>query len=352
MSTLSELIGSSLIFGFRGASLDDAQTRENVETLKAAKCKGIILFDHDIAGNCPRNIENPAQLTQLIEDLRHELGEDLIVSVDQEGGQVARLKASSGFAPSESAAELATWEEQDLRASVLRMAMKMNLYGIDLNLAPCVDLSVEPLSPIIAEKERSFGRDHDTVVRCASMFIEMHRTANVACCIKHYPGHGSSLIDTHHGLSDITKTHQRDEERVFGTLIDTFGDSIAVMPGHLVHQGVDENLPASLSPAHLKGVLRTTLRFDGPIISDSLDMRAVRLHCGDEGEASLLALMAGCDLIVDGFNAPGYREPGGVQRIVNTIGEAIRSGRWGQGEQALTESRERVDRLLSREKTR
>jgi beta-N-acetylhexosaminidase len=351
VSTLAELIGRSLVFGFRGSSLDQSHTREEIDILKAAHCKGVILFDHDIAGNCPRNIENPTQLTQLIKDLRHELGEDLVVVVDQEGGQVSRLKEENGFHPSESAAETATWDDQDLRAHVLRWALKLNLYGIDLNLAPCVDLSIERLSPIIAEKDRSFGRDHDLIVRCSSAFIEMHHKANIACCIKHYPGHGSSLIDTHLGLSDITDSHVREEERVFGSLINRFGDTIAVMPGHLIHRGVDENLPASLSPAHLKGVLRTTLRFDGPIVSDSLDMRAIRANYG-EGEAALLALIAGCDLIVDGFNAPGYREPGGVQRVVDTIGEAIRSGRWANGEQSLAESSERVDRLLSRERTR
>ena len=349
--SLSELIGSSLIFGIRGCTMNEDITSADVDALKSIRCKGVILFDHDIAGNHHRNIINPDQLERFIADLRHELGADLIVAIDQEGGQVSRLSQERGFLPSVSAAEFSTWEPMDQAQHARLHANQLASLGINLNLAPCVDLSIEEHSPIIAEKERSFGIDPQLVAACASVIIEHHRDAGVACCIKHYPGHGSSLIDTHKGMCDITDTHSQDESRVFEILLDRFGHSIGVMPGHLIHRGVDERLPASLSPAHLNGTLRTKLGFNGAIISDSLDMRAIRDEFG-EGEAAALALIAGCDLIIDGFNAPGYREPGGSQRIVDAISEAIRSGRWSEGEAALERSKARVDRLMGRTQPR
>ncbi len=345
--SLPELIGSSLIFGIRGCTMNEDIARADVESLKGLHVKGVILFDHDIEGNHHRNIINPQQLERFIADLRHELGEDLIVAIDQEGGQVSRLSHERGFLESVSAAEFASWEQIDQEQYATRHAKQLRSLGIDLNLAPCVDLAIEEHSPIIAEKERAFGAAHDIAVRCASIIIRKHREAGVACCIKHYPGHGSSLIDTHQGLCDITDTHTRSEQRVFETLIERFGDSIGVMPGHLIHRAVDQRLPASLSSAHLSGTLRGILGFGGAIISDSLDMRAIRDQFG-EGDAATTALIAGCDLVIDGFNAPGFREPGGYVRIFNAISDAIGSGRWSDGERSLTHSRSRIDRLMGR----
>ncbi len=345
--TLSELIGSSLMLGVRGHAMSDEETRADVAALKGIKCKGVILFDHDIAGNHHRNVLNPGQLTRLISDLRNELGEDLIVAIDQEGGQVCRLAQERGFLRSHSARELATWDESELRRDATAQATQLKELGIDLNLAPCVDLAIEPHCEIIAGKGRSFGDNHDTVHRCASAYIESFNAVGVRCCIKHYPGHGSSLIDTHRGVSDITKTHTPDEERVFRTLLGEFGDSIALMAGHLIDKRVDDRLPASLSPAHLTGVVREKYGFEGVIVSDSIDMRAVRKHYRAE-RAALLALIAGCDIVIDGFNAPGLREPGGQVRLVDTISNAIGAGQWGAGEQRLSESRARIGRLFGR----
>ncbi|MAO20840.1 MAG: glycoside hydrolase family 3 [Phycisphaerae bacterium] len=345
--TLAELIGASLMLGIRGCSVNQSETRSDLEALTGIHCKGIVLFDHDIAGNHPRNVLSPEQLEKFIADLRHELGEDLIVAIDQEGGQVSRLKQEQGFLPSVSAEEFASWEEIDQRQYAQRQAKQLKRLGIDLNLAPCVDLAVEPHSPIIAEKGRSFGVDHDKAVRCASIMIQGHMDEGVRCCIKHFPGHGSSLIDSHLGMCDITQTHTPDETRVFASLIECFGDEIAVMPGHLIDKRVDERLPASLSSAHLSGALRSMLGFEGVIISDSLDMRAVMDQYGD-GRSAAMAISAGCDLVIDGLNAPGYREPEAPVRIADAIAKAIGSGRIPHGEERLTQSRARVDRLFGR----
>lgn len=345
--TLGELIGSSLMLGIRGCSVNQEETRADLETLKAIHCGGVILFDHDIAGNHHRNVLNPEQLEKFIADLRGELGSGLIVAMDQEGGQVSRLKQERGFLPSVSAAEFATWESIDQAQYARRHARQLRQLGIDLNLAPCVDLAIEPLSPIIAEKERALGSDHGTVMRCAGTIIEAHQHEGVRCCIKHYPGHGSALFDSHMDMCDITQTHTLEETRVFAGLIERFGDSIAVMPGHLIDKRVDPHVPASLSRAHLTERLRGELGFDGVIISDSLDMRAIRDHFG-EGESALRALAAGCDVILDGLNAPGFREPNAPVRIVNAISQAARSGQLPDAQERLEAGRARLDRLFSR----
>ncbi len=345
--SLGELIGSSLMLGIRGCSVNQDETRADLETLKGIHCGGIVLFDHDIAGNHHRNILSPEQLEVFIADLRHELGTNLIVAIDQEGGQVSRLRQERGFLPTISAAEFASWEEIDQRQHAQRHARQLAQLGINLNLAPCVDLATEPDSPIIAMRERAFSTDHDEGIRCARIFIEAHQSAGVQCCIKHFPGHGSTMLDSHNDLCDITQTHTHDELRVFQSLIETFGGTIAVMPGHLMDRKIDMQLPASLSPAHLTGMLRGTLGFDGPIISDSLDMRAIRDHFG-EGESAVLALAAGCDIVLDGINAPGYRESLAPVRIMNAISNAAGSGRLPDVEARLSASRVRLDRLFSR----
>lgn len=345
--TLSQTIAACLSVGIRGYSMNEEAAREDVRTLRDIGCKGVILFDRDIPSAGHRNILSPDQLTRFIADLRHELGDDLIVSIDQEGGGVSRLTKERGFLESVSARELGAWEPIDVEQYALRHARQLASLGIDLNLAPCVDLSIEPDSPIIAKKGRAYSREHDTAVRCATAFIEQHRRAGVACCIKHFPGHGSTLIDTHNGMCDITRTRSPEETRVFSTLIEHFGEGVGVMAGHLIDRSVDDALPASLSPAHLTGVLRGRMGFGGVIVSDSLDMRAIRDHYG-EGDAALMALRAGCDLIIDGFNAPGLREPGGVGRIVDSVGHAIINGRWPGGERRLHESGARIQRLMGR----
>ncbi len=338
---MAQLVGSTLMLGFRGGSLNDPDTREDIAELKAACVRGVILFDHDIAANRQRNIHSPKQLAKLIEELRNELGTDLVIAIDQEGGQVARLDAHNGFLPTISAAEFAQLVEMDQIQYADRQAKQLSTLGIDLNFGPCVDLAIEPSSPIIAEKARSFGESVEQVARCAHIVVDAHHRFGVRCCIKHYPGHGSALLDSHLGVCDITKTHTHDETDIFKRLIDRYENSIAVMSGHLMHTGIDESFPASLSKKHTTDQLRDGLGFAGVIITDSLDMRAICTQFG-EGESAALALSAGTDLILDGLNAPGYREPGAPGRIALAIAQGVER-------QRLEEARDRLDRFFGLE---
>jgi len=337
---MSKLVGSVMMLGFRGGSLNDPETRNDIDVLKAISVRGVILFDHDIAGNHHRNIHSPAQLAKLIENLRNELGSDLVIAIDQEGGSVARLDAHNGFLPTISAAEFGEMVEVDQVQYADRQAKQLVKLGIDLNFAPCVDLAIEPDSPIIAGKGRAFGSAIDDVARCAQTVVDAHHRAGVRCCIKHFPGHGSALLDSHRGVCEITKTHTQDEIDIFNRLIDTNARSIAVMSGHLIHKDIDPALPASLSGAHTNGHLRHRFGFDGVIVTDSLDMRAIRDQFG-EGEAGALALNAGADLILDGLNAPGYRASDAPGRLALAIANGVSRDR-------LESARDRLDRFFGK----
>ena len=336
--SMEQLVGSMLMFGFRGGSLGERETREDIAELKAIGVRGVILFDHDIAGSCKRNIHSPKQLSTLIGELRNELGSDLIVAIDQEGGAVARLDGHNGFLPTINAAEFGSMVEIDQAQYADKQAKQLAKCGIDLNFAPCVDLAIEPGSPIIAGKGRSYGASIAEVARCAHIVIDAHQRAGVRCCIKHFPGHGSALLDSHLGVSDITSTHTPDELEIFRMMIDQHQSRIAVMSGHLMHTQIDPDMPASLSAKHTTETLRSGIGFTGVVVTDSLDMRAIRDQFG-EGESAVSAINAGADLILDGLNAPGYREPGAPSRIARAILESVSKAR-------LIESHDRLDRFF------
>ncbi len=301
---LDGAIGKLIIAGFRGSSLDDPETRADIADFKRARIGGVLLFDQDLATGTWRNIRSPEQLTKLIADLRHELGQSLIVAIDQEGGQVSRLSAQCGFLDSCSAHDFAAMPADQQQAYAIKHANQLADLGIDLNFAPCVDLAINPDSAIIAGKQRAFGSDAEQVIACARTIIEAHRYAGVRWCIKHFPGHGSATGDTHNGQVDITETHQRDELQAYKELLAQYGQSAAVMTGHLMHRGYDTEHPASMSQAITTGWLGKELGHTGVVITDSLDMG------GASGQgAAARAINAGADIALNGNNTANGFQP-------------------------------------------
>ncbi|MBL4590543.1 MAG: glycoside hydrolase family 3 protein, partial [Phycisphaerales bacterium] len=283
---------------------------------------GVILFDREIATDQPRNIRSITQLEKLCKNLRHELGDHLIISVDQEGGQVARLNRRSGFSYTLSAAAFAeTYKNigpEALQGFILQKAADIGWFGINLNFAPCVDLAINPESSIIAKKDRSFSADPSLVVQCAATIIDAHRELGVRCCIKHFPGHGSARGDTHEGLVDITDTHEPKEIYPYAKLIEQYGSSLAVMTGHLVHRARDAHNPASLSRTITTGWLRDELDFTGVVITDSLDMG------GAVGPgAAVRAINAGADIALNGNNTANGFDPGLIRRLHAEIHQGV-----------------------------
>lgn len=345
--TLESLCGRLIMVGVRGGTMDDPRTVEDVAACKAAKVGGVVLFATDLGEGGDRNIHHPEQVRKFTRDLRQELGADLIVGIDQEGGQVARLRPERGFEPHVSAASFGRMDPHSQRAYARAQARQLAALGIDLNFAPCVDLSINPSCPVIAGKDRAFGRDAAAAAACAQVCIDEHARVGVRCCIKHFPGHGSALDDTHLGLADITETYDEPAELgVFERLVIDNADRVAVMTGHLMHRRIDRVMPASLSRAHTGGLLRARLGFEGVVVTDSLDMGAITERFSPD-EAMGAALNAGADLLLDGVNMSGRIRPGAALGLVRGLAAMVASGAVAGGEERMARSAERIRRMFS-----
>jgi beta-N-acetylhexosaminidase len=157
----------------------------------------------------------------------------------------------------------------------------------------------------------------ETVVACADIVIRAHDEAGVACCLKHFPGHGSSSADSHLELPDITGLHTDEELEVFRRLLN---DRVCVMTGHLLHRGLDPERPASLSRSITTDLLRERMGFQGVVVTDSIDMDGVRARWSLQ-ETIAHAVHAGADLVVHACNSRrGEYAPEVVQAVVEAAG--------------------------------
>ncbi|MGR0480832.1 MAG: glycoside hydrolase family 3 protein [Candidatus Electronema sp. V4] len=285
------------LVGFDGCSLDDSHWL--TAALQQNPPGGVILFDRNVDGSI-QNFSSSAGLKELTTQLRELAAAPLLIAVDQEGGKVRRLKERDGFPAFPTAEELGKGGTERCAASASAMAELLAEHGINFNLAPVADLNLNPASPIIARYGRSFSSDPDCAAACCRAFIEAHRRCGVACCLKHFPGHGSAKGDTHLGFVDISEDWQEIELEPYRLLIrDSLAD--AVMTAHVVHRGLDaEERPASLSPA-VTDLLRERLGFGGLIVTDDLQMRAVTDRYGYK-EAVRRAVLAGADMLIVGNN--------------------------------------------------
>jgi beta-N-acetylhexosaminidase len=261
----------------------------------------------------------------------------LLVAIDQEGGRVNRLKADYGFPPSVSHEELGRLDQPAAtrRHSAL-IAHTLAELGINLNLAPVVDLDANPDNPIIKGKGRSFSSDPEAVARHAAEFVKAHRARGVLACAKHFPGHGSAAGDTHLGLVDVTATWHERELLPFQRLI-AAGLCDAIMSAHVFNRRLDTERPATLSRAVITGLLREQLGFAGIVISDDMEMKAISGHYGLENSVPA-AIAAGVDVLCFGNNL-SY-DPGIADKALAILEHAVTSGRLP--ESRIDESCQRV----------
>jgi beta-N-acetylhexosaminidase len=327
------------LLGFDGCALNhDHWLREALEHSPPG---GVILFDRNIDTSI-QNFSSPNQLKELTDQLHELVPDRLLIAVDQEGGRVCRLKERDGFPATISAAELGG-QHPDLSTALAAEAMAKTLskHGINLNLAPVADLDLNPDNPIIARYERSFARDAKAVAAHCRAFIEAHRQRGVACCLKHFPGHGSAGGDSHLGFVDISDDWQEAELKPYKILLQA-GCVDAVMTAHVVHYGLDPSgMPATLSPAVLTNMLREQLGFNGVIMTDDLQMKAISDRCGFR-EAVRLSVLAGADLMIVGNNL--VRDQDALAQGVATIQDLIDRG--AVTEERIALSLRRIDTLL------
>lgn len=291
-------IGQMFMLGFNGIEVDD--NHWIAQAIREEQLGGVILFDRNVDGSV-QNIISSAQLQELTATLQGYVREPLLISIDQEGGQVCRLKERDGFPATVSAKTFAGYDPQQAAATAEAMAATLVTHGINFNLAPVVDLDLNPENPIIGRYQRSLGADPDDVVRSAWILIEAHHQQKIGCCLKHFPGHGSATADSHLGFVDTTGDWQEQELLPFSRLIDD-GFSDAVMTAHVINRQLDpQGIPATLSSPVISGLLREKLGFTGVTVTDDLQMKAITRQWG-YAEAVRLAVLAGVDLLIVGNN--------------------------------------------------
>jgi beta-N-acetylhexosaminidase len=339
--SMRKMIGQMIMVGFKEAEL--TEDSPIVRAIKEFSLGSVILYNldlmcfleeqkkrpdmtrHEAAGICPRNIISPDQLKVLTSHLQGYSKSPLLIAVDQEGGLVSRLDSAAGFTEAPSPKTLG--EQDDLTATTRAasaMAADLSRNGINLNLAPVVDLNLNPQG-LMARNGRSFGSDPKLVYRHAQAFILAHREQGILTCLKHFPGKGSAGKDMHFEVADVTTSYQPQEIHPFFWLIEEgLGDT--VMTSHIHHLGWDKKYPITLSPRVLRGLLREELRYQGVIISDDLLMGAIVNRFGLE-ESCLLAVEAGVDILLASNNSPEGYDPNLFMRIFEALIKAVESGR-------------------------
>jgi beta-N-acetylhexosaminidase len=284
---------------------------------------GVVLF--------ARNIQDPEQVAALSSSLRAEQP-DVLIAVDEEGGDVTRLEASAGSSfPGNHA--LGAVDDVELTSRVAAaIGGELAAAGVNLDLAPVADVIVDPANPIVGV--RSFGSDPDLVARHVAAFVQGLQGVGVAACAKHFPGHGETAADSHLELP----TAETDRETMLRRALPPFRAAVeagvrSVMTAHIRFPALDEE-PATLS-RELIGLLRSELGFTGLVMTDALEMRAISGTVGLE-EGAVRALVAGADALCLGAD----RTPSEVERVRTAIVEGVRSGRLP--EERLLEAAERV----------
>jgi beta-N-acetylhexosaminidase len=246
---------------------------------------GIVLF--------AANVDDGEQVAALTGALRAERPE-LVVAIDEEGGDVTRLEAATGSSYPGNLA-LGVVDDVELTRSVAgAIASDLVKAGVTLNLAPVADVNSNPRNPVIGV--RSFGSEPELVARHVAAFVAGTQERGVAACAKHFPGHGDTTVDSHLGLPVVEAGR---EELLAGALV-PFRAAVeagvgAVMTAHLVVPALD-SVPATVSKVLVGELLRGELRFQGAVISDALDMHAVSETIGVE-ESAVRAVAAGVDAL-------------------------------------------------------
>ena len=315
-------IGEMLLVGFRGTTITEQDPI--VRDITKYHVGSVILFEYDApSGTRHRNISSPQQIKNLCADLQKYSSEPLLIGIDQEGGNVTRLRSRDGFPPTLTAEASARGGDDSVSRNARTIATSLSKAGINLNFAPCVDLNVNPQCPVIGKLGRSFSSDPDKVTHFASIWIKEHNKQGIISCLKHFPGHGSASGDTHAGLVDVSKSWQPSELQPYSSLIEQ-GLVDMVMVAHVINSQLGDDLPASLSPSVVKELLRNQMGFTGVVVTDDLAMGAIVKQYGFE-EAIHLAILAGCDLLCLSNNGTRY-DPDMVPHAVEAILSMVENG--------------------------
>ena len=282
--TSREKIGQLFMVGFLGTSV----TPDLASFIKQYKPGGVILFS--------RNLESVEQMVNLTNDLQAcSPHSPLLISIDQEGGRVSRLP--KGFTIFPSCSQLGLCNSTELAyAAAATMAKELRAVGVNMNMAPVLDVNSNPSNPVIGD--RAFGTTPDVVRELGIATAAGLQDNGVVACGKHFPGHGDTNTDSHKELPVVEASRERLEAIEFPPFRRAVQRGVAsMMTAHVLYRALDPELPATLSPAVINDFLRHELQYDGVVLTDDLEMHAIIDHFGVE-DAAVRAVLAGCDMVL------------------------------------------------------
>ena len=309
---IEKMISKMVILGFSGETINP-----NDEIYKNVKSGlgGVILFDKDPNDKQKvKNVRNKEQLKRLTSQLQAISNQKLLISIDQEGGIVQRLKKEDGFVDTLKASEIALNGENFARKSYSAMAKDLRYSGINVDFAPVVDLAINKDNKVIVTRGRSFGESSKEVIKYSSIFVDELKKQNVISVLKHFPGHGSSLGDSHLGFVDITNTWNEKELEPYKYFIKNNKVDM-IMSAHVYNKNLDAINPATLSYNINTKLLRNKLGFQGVLVSDDLQMYAISKHYNLK-QTLTLAINSGVNMLLF---ANQLAKPITLKEIVDTV---------------------------------
>jgi beta-N-acetylhexosaminidase len=319
VSDLERLAASCILAGFEGPTVPDWVRRRLDEGLG-----GVVLYAW--------NVESAEQLASLTAELRGER-QDIVVAIDEEGGDVTRLEAGRGSSYPGNAALGVVDDVELTRCVAASMGAELARAGVNLDFAPVADVNTNPQNPVIGI--RSFGSDADLVARHVAASVEGLQAAGVAACAKHFPGHGDTSLDSHLALPSVDVL---EDEALVPFRAAIGAGVLAIMTAHIVVRSLGE-VPATMSRELLRDLLRTELGFDGLVVTDALEMKAISDTVGVE-EGAVRAIAAGADALCLGHDL--FDES--VESVRDAVVEGVRSKRLA--EDRLVSAASRVARIV------
>lgn len=325
MPSVAQLAARMLCVGFEGL----APSPEVLELIDRGVA-GVILF--------ARNIDSPQQTADLCRQLKARAkGRPLLTCVDQEGGRVMRLRGPYSAVPP--MRRLGQTRNPDLARRIgALLAREVRAAGFDLNFAPVLDVDTNPRNPVIGD--RAFAADPQDVADMGIALIEGLQSARVAACAKHFPGHGDTHQDSHHQLPRLP----HDMDRLRRIELAPFAAAIragvaSIMTAHVIFEALDPAVPATMSKAVMHDLLRQTMGYDGLVISDDLEMKAIADHYGLD-DAAVRGAIAGVDLFLV------CHQPQRQHRVIDALIHAAESGTLPRTQ--LEAANQRLETLMRR----
>ena len=327
--TLKQKIGQMIVAGFPAGEL----SKEIIGLVREYKVGNVILFSHNI--KCKDQLKALCDSIQKL--VKEETGEYAFITIDQEGGVVRRLPEGSVNIPG-AMALAQTGNKENAYEAALLTGQELRKLGINFNLAPVLDINNNPDNPVIGV--RSFGPDSAVVTQYGCEMVKGYLDSGIMCSVKHFPGHGDTAVDSHLSLPCIRKSYEELEQEELIPFKEAFRyGATAVTLAHILFPKIEkENLPVTMSETMIQGILRNRLGFQGLVISDCLEMNAIKDYFGTALGAKK-AIMAGVDLIFISHTA------GLAAEAAREIEKAVESG-----EIPMSRIDDAVERILTYKK--